>query len=162
MVAVVAVVGAASNLVSEEWPMVVASGLLLLVCAAVLFLNRLGRTTASRILLVLAPPLVMWLPPLIARSVGAADVVALPYAVLIMSLLPYLLLRPGVEGGLRWLGVLVTGGVLVGIDWSLVQYLEEDARAAMAPLYPGVKLPQILLWAALGAMAAFLEGPDES
>ena len=160
-VVVVGLVGAVSNVEAREWPVVIGSGLLVPVSVAVLVLNGLGLTTASRVVLVLVPPLVVWLPPLLAGSIGVGNIIALPYAILVMSLLPHLLLRSEAERGLRWLGVLVTGGVLVAIDWSLVGFLEEGARAVMEPRYPGLKTPQLLLWALLGATASFLERGED-
>jgi hypothetical protein len=149
ILACISAIGIAANAVLGDGAMVVGSALLLIPVAGTPRLMAGARPDAARLLLVLGGPLLLMGPGLLGDGVDLANLVALPYAVLTMSLLPSLVFDPRTERGLRsWCNVYL-GLILVGHDLALAHV----GGQALPP--PNAKLAQLVLWALILAALHF-------
>jgi len=152
-------IGVPANILAEDRAMVAGSLLLLVIVAGTPALVAAGRFDAARLLLVLGGPAALMGPALLGGGVAVANLSALPYAVLTMSLLPALVFEPREERRMRagcnaYLGIVVAGHDLV------------LARLGGLPAPPlNAKLAQLVLWLLVLATVRFIEqrgGDDET
>lgn len=150
----VAVLGGAGNAVSGDRAMATGLGLLILVAFGTPGLCAAGRFTAARALLVLGSPVLLLGPGMLGASFQVANLAALPYAVLTMSLLPTLVFDPDAERRLRGSCNLALLVVLLGHDHLLAHIAGQPGPAA------DTKMAQAALWLAALASLRFLEDRD--
>lgn len=153
---VIMLVGAPTNLQSEDRAMLLGLTLLAGVAVSVPVLNGIGLTTISRLVLVLAPPVLLIGPFVIAGPVGLSHLMVLPYALLTMSLLPLILFHEKSERLQQRIGIVVIGLVLLGHDRLLVPALASEDQAWAEAELGEIKLGAVILWGLIIASVRFL------
>ena len=147
----VAAVGIPGNLRDGDHAMATGLGLLLVVSVGTPALSAGGQFAAARLLLVLGSPVLLLAPALLGGGVNAANLAALPYVVLTISLLPTLVFAPVAERRLRGASNLCMLLILLGHDLAL-------ARVGELPPPPEpAKAAQLILWLLLMASMRFVE-----
>lgn len=156
----VVLIGIVLNVTGGDAGMALGFVALLPVIAAVPLLNQAGRRGASRLVLIAAPPIVLVLAPMLSGSISVGNFLAIPYAILTMSLLPLLLFHSEEERILRRIGITLLALFLFTHDRFLMQVLTDEAHKLMAADYTIIKLPQVILWAAILASNRFVAEGD--
>jgi hypothetical protein len=156
VLAVISAIGVAANLHVGDPAMVVGSASLLVVTAAVPTLVAGGRFGAARAVLVVGSPALMLGPAvlgpaLLGDGIRLANLAALPYAVLTMSLLPSLVFEPSTERAPRAVCNVYLLAILLTHDLLIARL----AGHATPPL--NVKLVQVALWILMLASLRFAE-----
>ncbi len=155
IVVVIALVAIGTGDWQRERSLLYGYSLLAAAAVAAPVLNAIGHATASRLVLVVCPPLILLGAGVLGGAGKLGYVLAFPYALIAISLLPLLLFHAPSEK-LPWrVGVVLVGSILLGHDWLLARTLGEEERRLLGGIMGDTKAAQMILWGLIIASVQF-------